>query len=216
MMLLRPMQSAVAQRSWPAMAALVLLWLGMWLLGGSGSRLDQWLLSRLYVGGAGVPTAIAAALTEFGGWKILIAASLVAAFLLYLRSSSRKALLLLFICLSGRLLVDLQKVTIGRLRPETEHLVDVHTMSFPSGHAANAAMTYLALALLLSGRPGVIVAALLFAVAIGTTRIMLGVHWPSDVIGGLAFGLFWVLLLVGHAVSSSSGDRVHRAREDEH
>jgi undecaprenyl-diphosphatase len=132
-----------------------------------------------------------------GGGKILIAASLLGAFLLYLRSANRDALLLLFICLSGRLLVDLQKVTIARLRPETEHLVDLHTMSFPSGHAANAAITCLALALLLSGRPGVIAAALLFAIAIGTSRIMLGVHWPSDVIGGFAFGLFWVLLAGG-------------------
>jgi hypothetical protein len=91
-------------------------------------------LSRLYAGGARVLVAIAAAPTEFGGWKVLIPASLLGAFVLYLRSASRDALLLLFICLSGRLLVP-QKVTIGRLRPETEHLVDVHTMSFPSGHA---------------------------------------------------------------------------------
>jgi undecaprenyl-diphosphatase len=196
-MMLPPIGKAVARTSWLTIAALVLLWLGMLLLGGGGSRLDDWLLSRLYAGDATVLAASAAALTELGGWKVVVPASLVGAFLLHLRSASRDALLLLFICLSGRLLVDLQKVMIGRLRPETEHLVEVHTMSFPSGHAANAAITYLALALLLSGRPGAIVAALLFAIAIGTSRIMLGVHWPSDVIGGVAFGLFWVLLLAG-------------------
>jgi hypothetical protein len=41
-MMLRPIQNAVVQRSWPDMAALVLLWFGMLLLGGSESRLDDW------------------------------------------------------------------------------------------------------------------------------------------------------------------------------
>jgi hypothetical protein len=64
-MMLRPIANAVAQRGARAMAALVLLWVGMLLLGGSGSRLDDWLLSRLYAGDAAVLAAIAAALT---GW----------------------------------------------------------------------------------------------------------------------------------------------------
>ena len=37
-------------------------------------------------------------------------------------------------------------------------------------------------------------AAVLLALMIGTSRVMLGVHWPSDVVGGWAFGLLWVLL----------------------
>jgi undecaprenyl-diphosphatase len=36
--------------------------------------------------------------------------------------------------------------------------------------------------------------AILLSVLIGTSRVMLGVHWPSDVVGGWAFGLLWVLL----------------------
>jgi len=74
----------------------------------------------------------------------------------------------------------------------------VKTSSFPSGHATSSMIFFLTLALVLGAetrwqRPAVI-AAILLSLAIGTSRVMLGVHWPSDVIGGWAFGMLWVLL----------------------
>src|SRR5205823_6990239 len=88
---------------------------------------------------------------------------------------------------------------IARARPDLEpHLVIVETHSFPSGHATSSMVFYVALALLLAGRSRwgheAVAAAISLSLLIGISRVMLGVHWPSDVIGGWVFGLLWVLL----------------------
>jgi undecaprenyl-diphosphatase len=133
--------------------------------------------------------------------------------------------LLLGVTASGRLLVWLQKDWTARVRPDAQgHLVPVESLAFPSGHAANATIVWLCLALLLPrtthGRAYAVWAAVWLALVVGLSRVLLGVHWPSDVIGGWAFGLFWTLLLLrlsGHplgegtaraaAHSLSEGDR---------
>ena len=78
-------------------------------------------------------------------------------------------------------------------------MVEVNYMSFPSGHATNAIVAYFAMALLLFDDPRQrrIAAGVTLALAflIGISRPILGVHWPSDVIAGWAFGLFWVALV---------------------
>jgi undecaprenyl-diphosphatase len=103
------------------------------------------------------------------------------------------------IALIGRGLSEIEKIWVARPRPELEpHLVLVKTQSFPSGHAFSSMVFYLALALALTGdsrwRWPAASAAVLLSLLIGTSRVMLGVHWPSDVIGGWAFGMLWVLV----------------------
>jgi len=103
------------------------------------------------------------------------------------------------IVLIGRGLSEVQKYWIGRVRPDLEpHLVVVQTSSFPSGHATSSMIFYLTLALVLirerHWHRAAAVGAILLSLCIGLSRVMLGVHWPSDVVGGWAFGLLWVLL----------------------
>jgi membrane-associated phospholipid phosphatase len=66
--------------------------------------------------------------------------------------------------------------------------------SFPSGHTAGAAFVAVA-AIVLVGRVWVVVVATVYALVIGASRLLLGVHWLSDVVGGLLLGATFGLLV---------------------
>lgn len=100
------------------------------------------------------------------------------------------------------------KEAFGRARPDVvPHLDIVTNLSFPSGHATNAMATFLLIALLLAQarRPLWIGLAILAAGAIGASRLLLGVHWPSDVLGGWLWGAGIAIL----------GARIVRGKEDD-
>jgi undecaprenyl-diphosphatase len=179
------------------MVVLAGLWLAM-LLGGGGP-LDRALYQALYAGGDPALVAAARLFTALGEPALLIAAGFIVAGLLWWRARGRLALVLLSVILVGRALAEVQKYSIARARPELEpHLVLVKTSSFPSGHATSSMIVFLALALALTARSrwhrAAAGAAVMLSFLVGTSRVMLGVHWPSDVVGGWAFGALWVML----------------------
>lgn len=182
-----------------ALAGLALLWGAMlWL--GTG-RLDHFVLDALYAGGDGLRSGFALVVTRLGDPDLLLFVTGLIALVLIASRNRRPAILLLAISLSGRAIVDLQKALIARPRPDAHlHLIGTRTDSFPSGHAASSMMVWLTLALLIPvgarWRSPAIAAALFASFLSGLSRPMLGVHYPSDVIAGWSFGLFWVLLLV--------------------
>ena len=139
--------------------------------------------------------------TALGGGTVLTIAVVLALGALAAARLWVTAGLVLAATVSGSLAVDFAKQIIARARPEVvPHLVEVSSLSFPSGHSANSAIVYLTLATLLTQairgpalRRYVVGAAIVLVFAIGVSRIYLGVHWPSDVLAGWSFGALWAL-----------------------
>lgn len=165
---------------------------------GAGAA-DEYLLRFAYADGKAPIIGIARGITFLGEGETLILISVAAAALLLWRGLPRFGLALIAITLLGRLLVSAQKYGIGRVRPEDQaHLVQVQSPAFPSAHAANSMIVFLTIALVLTAGtrwagPAAAVAVGL-SLLVGLSRVVLGVHWPSDVVGGWAFGLLWVLI----------------------
>lgn len=97
----------------------------------------------------------------------------------------------------------LLKSVINRARPAHEHLVQVNTLSFPSGHSMSAMafygfLTYLTIVskipILLKGF--LVIILVITILSIGVSRIYLGVHFPSDVAAGFLGGLIWVTFCI--------------------
>jgi len=185
-------------RFWAALGVLLIVWLACWALGGRDFGPDLDLYRRLYVEGDSQLGRNAVVFTRIGNGLVLSILALLAAGYLVMRRKRRAALLLIMV-FGGRFLVELQKLIIDRPRPGVSpHLVAVDTYSFPSGHAANAMITYLAIAVLLPvkqrNRAIAVGIGLALVLQVGISRVMLGVHWPTDVIGGWAFGLLWIII----------------------
>jgi membrane-associated phospholipid phosphatase len=196
-----------------ALVTLAAIWLVMLVWG--GGPLDRSIYEALYAGHRPVLAAAAHLITALGGATLLIPTGVAVALWLFYAGHRQLPIALIAIVLIGRGLAELQKYWILRARPELEpHLVVVQASSFPSGHATSSMIFYLAIALALTGgtrwhRPAV-AGALLVSFLVGVSRVMLGVHWPSDVIGGWAFGMLWVLLTLRIAERYVAGEKVRR------
>jgi undecaprenyl-diphosphatase len=160
--------------------------------------LDRSVYQALYSGGHPALIAFGRFFTALGEPTVLVIGGLLVGAWLWREGRGRFAAGLLLVILVGRGLTEAQKFWIARARPDLEpHLVVVQTSSFPSGHATSSMIFYLTLALAIAPagwRRMAAAGAILLSFLIGLSRVMLGVHWPSDVIGGWCFGLLWVLV----------------------
>ncbi|WP_419888757.1 phosphatase PAP2 family protein [Neobacillus niacini] len=97
----------------------------------------------------------------------------------------------------------LLKDWIARPRPELEHFAHVDSLSFPSGHAMVGLVFYFFTAYLMqegmkspAAKRIVVTVTVLLLLLIGASRIILQVHYPTDVIAGFAFGYIWLFLSI--------------------
>jgi undecaprenyl-diphosphatase len=164
-------------------------------------NLDRGVAQRLNDLVAPNPAAVDAltAVSRLGGRPVMVWLVAVATVLLLIRRRIRLAVYLVVTGVGALLLDPSMKALVGRLRPAVE--VPVATApgnSFPSGHALGSMIVYGALTLVFlpavpaRWRKVFITVGVLIVVAVGVTRIALGVHYLSDVLAGWLLGLGWL------------------------
>lgn len=149
-------------------------------------------------------------ISALGGGAVLTLASLLVVGGLLLRGQYHGVLLLIVATLGGVFLNRFLKSLFARERPDIiPHLSEVSNASYPSGHSMLSAIVYLTLAVMLARtvssrrlRVYLVGASLLVVFLIGSTRVYLGVHYPTDVVAGWAAGTAYALicLLVSYAL----------------
>ncbi|MFR9728201.1 phosphatase PAP2 family protein [Saccharopolyspora sp. MS10] len=221
------LRELVAAYPWlPVAFGLLLSALGVWAFaelaeevyrGGPVIRVDEHLLRVSLELRSGALVGALSVLTWLGDVLVVLPVSLVLGVLIGVLRHRWGPLLLLALSSAGTgLAVYLFKIMIARPRPRVvDALVLEDGFGFPSGHSAHAAALYLMLGAfglrLLStrwARTAAVTAAVLAVVLTGFSRVMLGVHSPTDVLAGWTLGASWSVLLLSLWLSGEHLPRV--------
>jgi undecaprenyl-diphosphatase len=161
-------------------------------------------------------------LTAIGGPTVLGLTVVIVAGFLALQTRYRTALVVAITSFSAELLSNVMKHAFNRPRPSVvPHLREVFSSSFPSGHAMESAIVYLTLgAILMRAAESRITKIYIFATAVlltalvGISRVYLGVHYPTDVIGGWIIGFMWasVCWLVAQQFEATAHIQAEKAK----
>ncbi|MBK5484518.1 phosphatase PAP2 family protein [Peribacillus sp. TH16] len=149
-------------------------------------------------------TTIMKVFTFIGSSSSIIILSLLVLFYLYKVLKHRLELVLFSAVVVGSTLLNLiLKLFFQRARPDLHRLIEIGGYSFPSGHAMNAFTLYGILTFLLWrhistmwGRTLLILFSVMMILTIGISRIYLGVHYPSDIIGGYLGSGCWLAISI--------------------
>ena len=144
-------------------------------------------------------TGVLLDLTALGGSTVLGLVVLAVVGFLVLQTRYRTAFFIVMTAASGEVVNSAMKSLFSRERPTlVPHLREAFSSSFPSGHAMQSAIIYLTLgAMLMRIAEGRLTKtyccamAMLLTFLVGLSRVWLGVHYPTDVLGGWIVGLLW-------------------------
>ncbi|MBE9193967.1 phosphatase PAP2 family protein [Synechocystis sp. LEGE 06083] len=139
-------------------------------------------------------------ITHLGNPSTVIPFAILIFALLWWRCPRQQALVFALACLGGAILSFSLKLTFSKPRPQLwSQLILEKTFSYPSGHALGSMVLYGFSAYLLAinfpKKANIIYALASFLiVAIGFSRLYLGVHWPTDIIAGYGVGFLWIIV----------------------
>jgi len=157
----------------------------------------HWLIERRSPG----LTAVLTACTTIGSSPVLVTVALGLAVWLGVGHRRREALLVAGTTLGALILSPVLKDIIERVRPGDEHLVLVNSWAYPSGHSLTSTAVIGVLTTLAASRApsraaraAVAAAGVCLVVAVGVSRVYLGVHWPTDVLAGWLIGALWLAI----------------------
>lgn len=205
-------------------ATLLFAMLGEWVKEGATQRVDVAVLTWLGTHRSAPLTAAAVELTYLGTGVVVLTIVGVAALFLWHTEHRVSAQLLLAAVAGNILLNNALKLVFHRARPDVfDWQTHATSSSFPSGHAMSATVCYGTVAYLVSrlqrhrwSRLTTLGGAALLILAICFTRLYLGVHYPSDVIGGIVVGLAWASFCMATLEASLVLARRRAPREVEH
>ena len=163
--------------------------------------LDAWATPFLHSISSPLLDAFMTGLTTMGSTLILVPLFIVVVGSL-LVSKRYGAALFFGVATGGALLIDYtMKLIFERPRPKLDYAAVLPDYSFPSGHSMNGIVFYVGLALIIwsifGRRVGILatIVAAVLALGIGTSRIYLGYHYLTDVVGGWLAGITWLLIV---------------------
>ena len=149
-------------------------------------------------------TAVLIGFTWIGSSYIVAPIAIIAALVLIFKYHYRQQAFLLITVIVGTVLFNwLLKIYFKRERPEIHRILDANGFSFPSGHTMMAVSLYVIIAYIswrnlktTLNRILLILSAAFMMIMIGISRIYLGVHFPSDVVGGIAASALWLTIAI--------------------
>ncbi|WP_051287444.1 phosphatase PAP2 family protein [Paenibacillus taiwanensis] len=196
-----------SNRFWIGLSVLLIIALGAVTIGIHSQLLQEFdLHTAAFVQSYESPelTTIMEMITAIGSVKLAVLLGLIAGGLLYVIFRHRADVIFLFGVLGGAAVFNqLLKYLIQRERPTVHFLVVEKGYSFPSGHTMGAVALYGAITFLLwehissrTGRIMLVTFNCLIVALIGVSRVYLGAHYPSDIIGALLASGLWLTLMI--------------------
>lgn len=190
----------------PAVAAVLVgaLWaLESWLLEGPLGRLDRGVLAWVTEQRTDATVAVAHAADHLGEvWMVVLVGVVLG---LVARRRSRRwdtAQLAATVIVGALATATAAKVLTARLRPD-DALTSTVSLAFPSGHATRSAAVYglvVWLAVRWARHPvtrhGLAVLGTVMILVTGWSRVLLGAHWPTDVLAGWGLGIVWLVAVL--------------------